>query len=352
MTTANDQLLKAASGVNEDVAGVSRALEQGADVNAKDEGNNTALNLASQAGHAEVIKRLLAAGADVENKDSGLGLTPLAYAAVHEHYEVAQLLLAHGARVTDDLLSVVQTKVNILEENCENGMVTEEGVNHWKGILNFFVTQRIKQDLPGVVPRLVSAGPAERRDAVAQVEEAAKRGLDIALAAPHLPALLSDADPDTRVAAARALTFHLACAGQWPSVGELLSSADARLRLAAVEAVAEAGQADDSLIQPLSLLLRDGDSEVRTEAAMAVATLPRKGVDAKSLLPAMIELLADASPAVRRGSAFAFWMWNNNGLREYCSPAIPALRSLAEHEENQTARQFAARVVAEADAAP
>lgn len=352
MTTANDQLLKAASDANGNLAGVSHALELGADVNAKDEYDNTALNWAALWGHAEVAKRLLEAGADIENKGSGGGLTPLANAASREHFDVAQILLDHGARVTEDLLSVIQTKVNILEENCESGMVTEEGVKHWKGILNFFVTQRIKQDLPGVVPHLTSADPAERRDTVAQVAEAAKRGLDITVAAPHLPALLSDTDPDTRGEAARALTYHLARAGQWPSVRETLSSADVRLRLAAAEALVGAAQADTSLLQPLGVLLRDNDAEVRKAAAMAVATLPRKGVDAKSLLPAMIELLADASPAVRRGAAFAFWMWSKNGLREYCSPALPALHSLAEHDENQAVRQFAAQVVAAADAAP
>lgn len=352
MTTANNQLLKAASDNNGDLAGVSRALEQGADVNAKDEYNNTALNSAALWGHTDVVKRLLEAGADIENPGSGGGLTPLANAASHDHYEVAKILLVHGARVTNDVLSVLQTKVNIMEENYEGGMVTEEGVKHWKAMLEFFVTERIKQDLPGVVPHLTSTNADERRDTVAQVAEGAKRGLDITVAAAHLPGLLSDADPDTRGEAARALTYHLARVGQWPSVCETLSSADVRLRLAAVEALVGAEQADTSLVQPLNVLLNDRDAEVRKAAAMAVATLPRKGVDAKSLLPTMIELLADANPAVRRGAAFAFWMWSKRGLGEYCSPALPTLHSLAEHDDNQAVRQFAAQVVAAADAAP
>ena len=178
MATIDDQLLKGASAG--DLAGVAQALAQGANVNAKDEYDNTALNWAALSGHAEVAKRLLEAGADVENKGSGGGLTPLANAASRGHADVVQILLDHGARVTDDLLSVLQTKVNILEENREAGMVTAEGVTHWKGVLDFFITQRMKQDLPDVVPHLSATDPTERKRAATHVAEAAQRGIDVA----------------------------------------------------------------------------------------------------------------------------------------------------------------------------
>lgn len=349
MTTVNDQLLKAASDINGNLASVSQALEHGANVNAKDEYNNTSLNWAALWGHAEIVKRLLEAGADIENKGSGGGLTPLANAASRDHYEVAKILLDHGARVTNDVLSVLETKVNIMEENYEGGMVTEEGVEHWKAMLEFFGRERIKQDLPDVVPHLTSTNLDERRDTVAQVAEGAERGLDITVAAPHLPALLSDADPDTRRDAARALTYHLSRVGAWPKLHEILASADVRLRLAAVEALIRAEPADASLLQPLGILLQDGDAEVRKTAAITVATLPRKGIDATSLLPRMTALLADTDPAVRRSAAFAFSMWSKRGLKDYYSPALPTLRSLAERDENEAVRQFAAQVVAVAD---
>jgi hypothetical protein len=349
MPTIDDQLLKGASAG--DLAGVSQALEQGADVNAKDEYNNTALNWAALWGHAEVVKRLLEAGADLENKGSGGGLTPLANAASRGHSDVAQFLLDRGARVTDDLLSILQTKVNIFEENREAGMVTEEGVKHWKGVLDFFITQRMKQDLPDAVPHLSSTDPAERKAAATRVAEAAQRGIDVGAAASSLSDLLSDADPDTRAQAARALTHHLARVGDWPRVREILASTDVRLRLAASEALIRIEPLDASLVQPLGVLLQDGDVEVRKTAAIAVATLPRKGIDATSLLARMIELLADADPAVRRSAAFAFRMWSKGGFRDHCSPALPALRSMAEHDDNEAVRQFAAQAVAAAEAA-
>jgi hypothetical protein len=344
----NKQLLAAA--VAGDLKTVGYALGLGADVNAKDEYNNTALNSAALRGHAELVKLLIDAGADIENPGSGGGLTPLANAASRDHYEAAKILLDHGARVTNDLLSLLQTKVNIMGENYEGGMVTEEGVKHWQAMLEFFGTERIKQDLPGVAPHLTSTNSDERRDTVAQVAEGAKRGLDITVAAPHLPALLSDADPDTRREATRALTYHLARAGQWPGVREILSSTDARLRLAAVGALTGAKRADTSLLQPLGDLLQDSDAEVRNAAAIAVGTLPGNGIDATSLLPGMIKLLADADPLGRRGSAFAFRMWSRAGLHQYCSAALPTLRSLAENDDNEAVRRFAAYVVDAEDA--
>jgi ankyrin repeat protein len=146
LTTANERLLKAAE--SGDPVGVSSALQEGADVNAKDQYNNTALNSAALFGHGEVVKTLLEAGADIENRGSGGGLTPLANAASRRHFAIAQTLLDRGARVTDDLLSVLQTKLNILQENCEAGMVTQEAVDVWKQVMQIFITQRQKQDLP------------------------------------------------------------------------------------------------------------------------------------------------------------------------------------------------------------
>jgi ankyrin repeat protein len=139
-----DQLLKAAS--SGDLAAVSEALGRGANVNAKDEYNNTALNWAALWGYGDVAERLLEAGADIENKGSGGGMTPLANAASRGHFKVAQMLLDRGARVTDDVLSILRTKVDILEENREAGMVTDQNVAIWRRVLELFITQRSNQE--------------------------------------------------------------------------------------------------------------------------------------------------------------------------------------------------------------
>lgn len=68
----------------------------GADVNAKRNDGVTALWLAAQEGHTEVVNVLLAAKADVNAKKNDGG-TALMAAAVNGHLPVVERLLAAGA---------------------------------------------------------------------------------------------------------------------------------------------------------------------------------------------------------------------------------------------------------------
>ena len=54
--------------------------------------------ITSQQGDKEIIKLLLAAGANVDEKNTG-GQTALMFASAHDHLEVVKLLLAAGADV-------------------------------------------------------------------------------------------------------------------------------------------------------------------------------------------------------------------------------------------------------------
>lgn len=47
-------------------------------------------------GYVELVKELLNAGADIEQKDNS-GLTPLHYACMCDHLELAKLLISRGA---------------------------------------------------------------------------------------------------------------------------------------------------------------------------------------------------------------------------------------------------------------
>jgi len=150
MTQADQQLLQAASEGN--LSEVIKSLEKGANVNAREQFGDTALNQAARYGHIEVVKRLLEAGADIENK-GGADLTPLMNAALPRqpsagHFEIVQLLLARGALVTQDLMQNVQLRINILEENAEAGMVNPEAVAGWIWFLKFLQLAQIKQLTP------------------------------------------------------------------------------------------------------------------------------------------------------------------------------------------------------------
>ena len=135
-TTPNQQLWQAASnGSLEDFNG---ALSQGAQVNARGEYGDTALNLAAEYGHSEIVERLLSAGADIENL-GGADKTPLMNAAFAGQTKVVELLLEKGARINHDLLSSLQLKVEILEENTEAGMVIPTAAAAWRRFLEFMV---------------------------------------------------------------------------------------------------------------------------------------------------------------------------------------------------------------------
>lgn len=139
MSSPNDDLLAAAS--KGDLAGVNGALGEKADVNARGEYGDAALNLAAQRGHVEIVQRLLESGADLENL-GGADMTPIMNAAVSGHAAVVRLLLDKGARVSDDLLSSLQLKIGILEENAEAGMVRPEAVDAWKRFLEMLIAAR------------------------------------------------------------------------------------------------------------------------------------------------------------------------------------------------------------------
>ncbi|MDR3340661.1 MAG: ankyrin repeat domain-containing protein [Candidatus Symbiothrix sp.] len=77
---------------------VTSLLEKGADVNAKDKNNTTALMFASAKGNTEMVKLLLEKGADLAAKDED-EKTALAYASGEGHTEIVKTLLEKGADV-------------------------------------------------------------------------------------------------------------------------------------------------------------------------------------------------------------------------------------------------------------
>jgi ankyrin repeat protein len=72
---------------------VTALLDKGADVNAKFRYGATALFKAAERGHTEIVKLLLARGADVTVKDTFYGATAMSWALDNDHIETVRALL-------------------------------------------------------------------------------------------------------------------------------------------------------------------------------------------------------------------------------------------------------------------
>lgn len=92
-----DQLVRSAK--DGDAIAVGRLLEHGAAVDAPDTGARTALDVAAERGHADVVRLLVGAGADPEQRAGEYGeSTPLCSAAIRGHTAVVEALLDAGVR--------------------------------------------------------------------------------------------------------------------------------------------------------------------------------------------------------------------------------------------------------------
>ncbi|MDP6417799.1 MAG: ankyrin repeat domain-containing protein, partial [Gammaproteobacteria bacterium] len=76
------------------IEAAKQAIDDGADVNAKDKRGKTPLLRAAIGGHKEIAEILIAKGADVSPKspEYKAGITPLHEAAFHGHMEIVELL--------------------------------------------------------------------------------------------------------------------------------------------------------------------------------------------------------------------------------------------------------------------
>ena len=91
---------------NGSVEAVMRNLDEGTNVNAKDDQEKTPLLRAAYYGHKEIADLLIEKGADVNAKDNQ-GTTSLFISALKGHNEVVELLIANGADVNTQIEKVL-----------------------------------------------------------------------------------------------------------------------------------------------------------------------------------------------------------------------------------------------------
>ena len=125
----SDDLLVAAK--KGDVDAVKMLLAGGADVNAKTDYGVTALAFAADKGHVEVVKMLIQHKADVNAKDTFYKASPLDWAVMKNHAEVARALVAAGATGADTALqaAAMQGKAELVRAILDKGKLKEDALS-------------------------------------------------------------------------------------------------------------------------------------------------------------------------------------------------------------------------------
>jgi hypothetical protein len=124
----NNQMWEAAR--KGDVAAVTMALDKGADVNAKFRYGTTALFKAAERGHTDVVKILLARGADASVKDTFYSATAMTWALQNDHTEVVRALLDKDTSSVSDILlaGAREGKVPLVEMALAKGGLKPEAL--------------------------------------------------------------------------------------------------------------------------------------------------------------------------------------------------------------------------------
>ncbi len=118
LTSTNDELFSAAESGN--VKEASRQIIYGANVNAKNKDGATPLHFATLSGHRDVAELLISKGADVKAREKHGG-TPLYFAAIMGHKDIAELLIAKGAKVDTINVAALYGHKDIAELLIANG---------------------------------------------------------------------------------------------------------------------------------------------------------------------------------------------------------------------------------------
>jgi ankyrin repeat protein len=122
----NDQFWEAVR--KGDSASVTALLDKGADVNAKFRYGTTALFKAAERGHLEIVKILLARGADVSVKDTFYGATAMSWALQNNHVDVVNALLEKDPSSVNEVLmtGVSEGKPDLIKIALAKGGLSKE----------------------------------------------------------------------------------------------------------------------------------------------------------------------------------------------------------------------------------
>ena len=114
-----------------DAEAVAAALDDGADVNAKNEIGVSALWIAASKGKLDVIELLVERGADVNARDGIWYQTPLSLAVGGLHLDVVKFFIKAGAKDVDAALFTAASRGNVamVKMILEHGKVSQDALD-------------------------------------------------------------------------------------------------------------------------------------------------------------------------------------------------------------------------------
>lgn len=330
---------------NGDLNAAVSALEQGADIDAAGDYNDSPLNITANWGFSEIVNLLIDKGADLNHKGAA-DLTPLMNAATGGYFNIVSTLIAKGAVITNDLISVIQMKVNILKENSESGMVLPEAVTEWQSFLDYILQERTKQELPLIIKTLSDPSMDERKRAVDALKDAAWKGIDITPALIELQKILSESDHDLKYYASLALCVQYLRDSNTAGIEGLFNHDDDSIKEGAIYGIfsfAKAGMDISFSLPLLNRLLEDKNESVSHDAAISIGDLLLNiGIDVAPALPNLIKLLSNKDPSMRADIAWVFVKMFETGMD--ISSAVPSLKKLLSDEDDKV-REMAAKAL-------
>lgn len=112
-----------------DIQGLETLLGRGVDINSASAYGVTALSIACDHGQEEMVKRLVAGGADINTKDRFYKFSPLGWAAMRQHKGIVTLLIEAGATDVEGVLgnAIGMQQVDLVELIVKADKVSEKG---------------------------------------------------------------------------------------------------------------------------------------------------------------------------------------------------------------------------------
>jgi ankyrin repeat protein len=95
-------------------------------------------------GQFDMVKRLIEKGVDINQTDR-FNYTPIMHAAINGQRGIVNLLIAHHARISYHLLSLIKTKIEKIEEKVRKGHENPSILASWKIFLEYLIQEGKKQ---------------------------------------------------------------------------------------------------------------------------------------------------------------------------------------------------------------